>query len=72
MKLTKRQRWGLRRIAGDHAISPDLARQLIKKGLAIKHDVYERKEWNKVVATLWVCCLTSTGQTALDEGSHEQ
>ena len=69
LRLTKRQRWGLTRIGGDHPVSPDLAKQLIGKGLASKFNVHERVEWNRVVATLWVCLLTPLGEAALLEVS---
>jgi hypothetical protein len=65
IRLTKRQRYGIRRIGGNHPISPDLARQLIKKGLVKKIDTYERVEWNRVIAVLWVCDLTKLGESIL-------
>lgn len=67
MKLTSRQIYGMRRIAEGCPISPDLARQLIRKGLANKHYVYERTEWNRTTARLWCCCLTEAGRSEADK-----
>jgi hypothetical protein len=70
VRLTPRQIWALKRVQKDNAISPDVARQLVKKGLVYHAQNYERTEWNRVVAVLWVCILTDAGKAvfaALEE-----
>lgn len=67
-KITDRQRRALGRMVRDTnnkaSLSPDLAKQLIKRGLATKEGIYQPKEWNKVIATLWVVSITESGREA--------
>lgn len=61
MRITERQQKALDRMARDEdkraSLSPDLARQLIKKGLVRLVRKRQRCEWSRPVATLWVVCL---------------
>ena len=65
MRITDRQIKTLHRLGraenNQAPINPDLARQLIAKGLVIKVRTYTRYEWNTPVATLWVVRLTEAG-----------
>ena len=74
IRLTERQTSILKRVvresaderSGSSAISPDVARQLLKKGLIYRHlNDYKRREWNRVVATLWVVTATPAGIDAV-------
>jgi ribosomal protein S12 len=63
--LTDRQKGILRRLAKDEfhteVISPDVGKQLEKRGLIVHDGDYERKEWNRTVAKLWKVRLTGAG-----------
>lgn len=70
MILNDRQKKTLRRLAREKARAADddgsvidlaLAHQLERKGLVMCHHVFERMEWNKVVARLRVVTLTPEG-----------
>lgn len=71
MILNDRQKKTLRRLAREKARAADdddgsaidlaLAHQLERKGLVMRHHVFERMEWNKVVARLRVVTLTPEG-----------
>ena len=48
--------------------SPDLGRQLLRKGLVERSMYnYHRTEWGKVVATLWRVSLTPDGKRVVGE-----
>lgn len=70
-RLTDRQVSGLRRVfrnqPNGEPLSPDLARQLIQKGLVYKVRDWERREWNKVIARLWVVDLTDKGKRVCEK-----
>lgn len=65
-KITDRQRKALGRMMrachGQVTLSPDLAKQLLKRGLVTKEGTWQPKEWNRPTATLWVCSITETGR----------
>lgn len=69
MKLTIRQTQILSRIIRENArgydscISPDVAKQLIKKGLVFKLSEYRPDNgWNKSGPVLWKVSLTEEGK----------
>jgi len=71
-KLTDRQRAILKRIrdnGGRDMISPDVATQLMRKGLVEKTDRYQPTSYNRPVkgATLWVVVLTTKGRAYVNE-----
>ncbi len=67
--LTERQIAALKRLAkegGREHFSPDLAKQLDKRGVAeLTGHKYTRTEWNRPVATLWEVRLTGAGRNLL-------
>lgn len=70
-KLTARQVAAMKRLAkegGSEQCSPDLAAQLVNRGLChLTGHKHKRYEWNRLVATLWGVSLTNAGRTLLAE-----
>lgn len=54
-----------------NSVSPDMGRSLVKAGLAYKFDVYEEKEWNKVVRRLWIMTVLEAGKAAYEAAKAE-
>lgn len=73
--LTERQRKALLRLYRKKASALDgaLADQLARRGLALKHEWHERREWNRVVARLREVTLTALGrEVAAEEAAQER
>jgi hypothetical protein len=67
-RMTDHQKATMRRILRAQtacrpaAILPEIARQLIRRGLVYHLHNYTRYEWTCPVATLWAVGLTAAGQ----------
>lgn len=66
-KIAKATENALRRVAGRLPIDRTLSAALRRAGLVGVSHQYERKEWNRTVATLDVCYLTAKGKAYLQQ-----